>query len=65
VAYALRGGALLSSLVATMPLWKSYDPLPVLAMADEKKKAEKKKKTRAAGDVDKADERDEVAALFD
>ncbi|NNJ97200.1 MAG: hypothetical protein HKP12_08565 [Gammaproteobacteria bacterium] len=35
VAWAMRGGALLSSLMSTIPLWKGYDPLPVLAYKDD------------------------------
>mgnify|MGYP001815095673 FL=1 len=31
VAWLLRSGALLSSLLSSIPLWKGYDPLPVLA----------------------------------
>ena len=42
VAWVLRSGALLSSLLSTIPLWKGYDPLPILAYKDddEKKKEE-------------------------
>ncbi|RKZ55185.1 MAG: hypothetical protein DRQ44_18120, partial [Gammaproteobacteria bacterium] len=35
VAWILRGGALMSSLISTIPLWKGYDPLPILAYKDE------------------------------
>jgi hypothetical protein len=35
VAWAMRGGALLSSLMSTIPLWKGYDPLPILAYKDD------------------------------
>ena len=31
VIWALRGGALVSSFLSTVPLWKGFDPLPVLA----------------------------------
>jgi VCBS repeat-containing protein len=40
----LRGGALLTSLLSTLPLWARIDPLPVLAMSDE----ERERKRRAA-----------------
>jgi hypothetical protein len=30
----LRGGVLLTSLLASMPAWRSIDPLPVLARID-------------------------------
>lgn len=35
VVWALRGGWLLASLLATMPAWRSFDPLPVLVHAKE------------------------------
>jgi VCBS repeat-containing protein len=38
VAWLLRSGALLSSLLSTIPLWKGYDPLPILAYKDDDKK---------------------------
>ena len=38
VAWILRSGALLSSLLSTIPLWKGYDPLPILAYKDDEDK---------------------------
>jgi len=35
VAWVLRSGALLTSLMSTIPLWKGYDPLPILAYRDD------------------------------
>jgi hypothetical protein len=61
VAYALRGGALLTSLMATMPLWRAYDPLPVLALASKRKS----EKAGGADPAEQVEERDEVAVLFD
>ena len=40
VAWILRSGALLSSLMSTIPLWKGYDPLPILAYKDDDKDKE-------------------------
>jgi hypothetical protein len=40
VAWILRSGALLSSLMSTIPLWKGYDPLPILAYKDDEEKKE-------------------------
>jgi VCBS repeat-containing protein len=40
VAWILRSGALLSSLLSTIPLWKGYDPLPILAYKDDDEKEE-------------------------
>ena len=41
VAWLMRSGALFSSLLSNIPLWKGYDPLPVLTYKDddEEKKA--------------------------
>ena len=38
VAWILRSGALLSSLMSTIPLWRGYDPLPILAYKDDEEK---------------------------
>ena len=35
VAWVLRSGALMTSLMSTIPLWKGYDPLPILAYRDD------------------------------
>jgi len=40
VAWILRSGALLSSLMSTIPLWKGYDPLPILAYKDDDEEKE-------------------------
>jgi hypothetical protein len=40
VAWILRSGALLSSLMSTIPLWKGYDPLPILAYKDDEEEKE-------------------------
>ncbi len=40
VAWILRSGALLSSLMSTIPLWKGYDPLPILAYKDDDEEVE-------------------------
>ncbi len=40
VAWVFRSGALLTSLMSTMPLWKGYDPLPILAWKNNDKDAE-------------------------
>jgi VCBS repeat-containing protein len=40
VAWVLRSGALLSSLMSTIPLWRGYDPLPILAYKDDEEEKE-------------------------
>jgi len=40
VIWALRGGALVSSFLSSVPLWKGFDPLPVLAATKTHRKAE-------------------------
>ena len=47
VAYTLRGGALVASLLGSLPLWSAYDPLPILGSrkkgeeeADDRREAE-------------------------
>jgi hypothetical protein len=38
VAWVLRSGALMASLISTIPLWKGYDPLPLLVYKDDEDK---------------------------
>lgn len=41
VIWMLRGGVLLSSLMATLPAWRTLDPLPVLSsLAGDKEKSD-------------------------
>ena len=35
VAWVLRSGALMTSLISTIPLWKGYDPMPILLKQEE------------------------------
>jgi hypothetical protein len=41
ISWVLRGGALASTLLTTVPLWRGVDPLPLLAGRKKKKKKEK------------------------
>ena len=38
IAWILRGGALAATLLSTMPLWRQFDPLPLLAARKKRKK---------------------------
>jgi len=40
VAWLMRSGALLSSLLSNIPVWKGYDPLPVLMYKDDEEEKE-------------------------
>ena len=48
MSYLLRGGSLLSSFLATVPLWKSFDPVAILLAPKRRKK--KKSEADAGGD---------------
>jgi hypothetical protein len=54
VIWLLRGGSLLASLLAATPLWKSFDPLPVLAFWEKNKK-----QRRRPGEKDRSNGEDE------
>ena len=45
VAWALRSGALLASFMTTLPLWRGYDPMPILAEKNNAKPKPKKENT--------------------
>ncbi len=47
LAWVLRGGSLITSLLGTLPTWTSFDPLPVL-FASKKQLALNKRKTEEA-----------------
>jgi len=52
VTYALRGGALAASFLSTMPLWRIYDPLPILASERRKSKDTKENDITSQEDDD-------------
>lgn len=54
VIWLLRGGSLLASLLAATPLWKSFDPLPVLAFWEKRKE-----QRRRPGEKDRSNGNDE------
>ena len=60
IAWVLRGGALASALLSTLPLWRSMDPLPLLAA--RKKKKDKKIPITDTQIMDRAEEPGESRA---
>ena len=59
VNWVLRGGSLLASFMSVMPLWKQFDPLPIIGMEGLPKNRDESKQKTAE------DEHDEkVEALF-
>jgi hypothetical protein len=70
VIWSLRGASLLASLLTSLPLWRSLDPLPILeAKADrDKAKAAVKRRKRWWGrrrrDQDKREEDDKLGSLL-
>ena len=58
ISWVLRGGALASTLLSTLPLWRGMDPLPLLA--GRKKKDRKKKNKDAITDTQVMDRSQEV-----
>ena len=61
VVWALRAGSLLLTMLSLLPLWKGFDPLPVLVRRDRKKDKDKEKKDQRDEDRN----RKEVGYLFD
>ncbi len=64
VAWILRGGMLASMLISSMPMWKGFDPLPLLAARrrKRKKKDEEEKSRQSAEAADRRARR--VERLF-
>jgi hypothetical protein len=39
VAWLVRGGALVAGLLASLPAWRHFDPVPILSMTKQEKKS--------------------------
>jgi hypothetical protein len=57
VLWAVRGGSLLASMLATLPVWRWLDPLPILESREDEKK--RKKRKRGANEKEDDQEKDE------
>ncbi len=67
VGWILRGGVLASMLISSMPMWRGFDPLPLLAVRKaRKRKREKEKDDEKAGQTVEAvdDATQNIEALF-
>ncbi len=56
ISWMLRGGALTAALLSTMPMWKGFDPLPLLAARrskDEKKDDKQRRRNKDAETLEK------------
>ena len=42
VSWLLRAGSLLASFISVLPLWRQFDPLPILAVEEQDEKIRKK-----------------------
>ena len=54
VSYLLRAGSIMSSFLATMPVWTNFDPVAIFVKPDKEKKKDRKSKQEATP-VPKAD----------
>jgi hypothetical protein len=63
VTWALRGLSLLASFMTTLPLWRSFDPLPILDAEEKKQHDLASQEGQGEQDADKYEE--QVQALFD
>ena len=60
--WVLRGGVLLTSLLASMPAWRSIDPLPVLARIDARGRDDEHEDDSLRGMLRRAAQRESDAA---
>jgi hypothetical protein len=63
VAWMMRGVSLLSSFLTTVPLWRSFDPLPILDV--RKKKDDEKTEEELQDDQEQKEQEEKVGSLFD
>lgn len=61
--WALRVGSLLSTLLSTLPLWRWFDPLPVLSLSKEER--EEKEKEITAEEDDEARKTKDLGNILD
>lgn len=64
VAWVLRGGSLLASFMSTLPLWKGFDPLPILAAGTLKETVSDVDDDTRKRDVRRPDSEDEIDKFF-
>ena len=50
VSYLLRAGSLMTSFLATMPIWKGFDPVSILIAKKEKSKKDNKSKDTSSSE---------------
>jgi hypothetical protein len=60
--WMMRGASLLSSFLTTVPLWRSFDPLPILD--DRKKKNDEKTEEELQDDQEQKEQEEKVNSLF-
>jgi len=56
VLWAVRGGSLLASMLATLPVWRWLDPLPILESREDEKRRKRKRGANAKEDEAEKDE---------
>lgn len=64
VLWAVRGGSLLASMLATLPVWRWLDPLPILESREDEKKRKRKRGANAKEDEQEKDE-ERLRSLLD
>ncbi|KPK00492.1 MAG: hypothetical protein AMK71_08245, partial [Nitrospira bacterium SG8_35_4] len=61
--WVLRGGSLVASMLSTMPMWKGFDPLPVLSLSRQERL--KKIKEARAAEEEESRKNKKVLDVFD
>jgi hypothetical protein len=61
VSWVLRAGSLLASFVSVFPLWRQFDPLPILDVKGKKRRATNEDQKEA----EKVEENTAVETIFD
>lgn len=64
VAWVLRGGSLLASFMSTLPLWKGFDPLPILAAGTLKETVSDVDEHAREQETRRPDPEDEIDIFF-
>ena len=62
VLWCLRGAGLLASLFSSLPVWRWFDPLPVLASWEAERK---KQRTRSTTEPDEDPEEQNITSLLE
>jgi hypothetical protein len=65
VLWAVRGGSLLASMLATLPVWRWLDPLPILESREDEKRKRKRKRGASEKEIEQEKDEERLRSLLE